>query len=70
MSAWCEPGKHSVPDREAELIRYDTLPGGVKVPVNACGTHVRDLGLVPRLDSGAAFVGHRDRPPTPPGPSA
>ena len=67
MSVWCEPGEHSVSDREAELIRHDTLPGGLEVPVHACTAHVRDLGLVPRAATGAAFVGRPDGAPIPPG---
>ena len=69
MSVYCEPGRHDVSDRESTVIRHSALPDGTRVPVHACRECVRSLGLVPRLTSGAEFVGRPDGAPIPLGRS-
>jgi hypothetical protein len=59
MSRYCEPGRHTVPDHEAEILRTTDTGSGPGVPVYACHTCVQDGGLVPA----AAFVGRRNLPP-------
>lgn len=67
MSVWCDPGWHQVSDRDAAVIRVDTLPGGTDVPVHACRTCVERHGLVPRLPTGSMFVGRPGAAPIAPG---
>ncbi|WP_435173325.1 hypothetical protein [Actinacidiphila sp. bgisy145] len=68
MSAWCQLGQHSMPDREMTLLHWEAQPGGgCEIPVYGCTTHVREHGAVPRLGTGAAFVGRRDAAPIRPG---
>lgn len=59
MTRHCEPGRHDVPDHEAQHLGDDEW---------ACHQHVRDLGLVPAAAS--AWIGRQDAAPIRPGRSA
>lgn len=61
VTRWCTPGRHDVPDREAQIIGGTETGSGPVTPKYACHEHVRTEGIVPPM-----FTGHRDRAPTPP----
>lgn len=49
MMRWCTPGRHTVAEHEAQVLRQTVTGSGPGVPVYACHACVRNRGLVPHV---------------------